>query len=238
MVVVIVTFAAALIAGFIFTAVGVIAAPVPTMVAGAAILALLITPPIYAFVLWPLAREYGRRRAVERVADDMNRLAVTDTLTRLMNRRGITMSLLDAMAQAERYGAPLVVAMVDIDHFQRINDGHGREAGDKVLTDVAALLAEALRMPDKVGRYGDEEFLALMPHTTLAQAHKIAERVRTSVAKWDFTVAGTTQRLSVSLGLAEFRKGEDLEALLSRVDEALKAAKSGGRNRIATAKSA
>lgn len=202
------------------------------------LLAFITAPPIYWLVLRPLRREYEKRTEAERLAQDMSRLAITDTLTRLMNRRGITVSLIDAMAQAERYDHPLAIAMVDIDHFKSVNDNHGHEAGDKVLSEVASLLSEALRMPDKVGRYGGEEFLVVLPHTTLPQAKKIAERMRTAIERFGFALGEKTIPVTVSLGLTQYRKGEDLEQLLSRVDEALYQAKAGGRNQVITQKPA
>jgi diguanylate cyclase (GGDEF)-like protein len=166
----------------------------------------------------------------------MTQLAITDPLTRIMNRRGITVSLLDAMAQAERYNTPLSVAMGDVDHFKRINDRHGHEAGDRVLTQIASTLSEALRMPDKVGRYGGEEFLVIFPHTTLTQARKIAERMRGEVQKSDIDLGDGHVGITISLGVTQFQKGEDLEQLLSRADAALYQAKSGGRNLVAVQK--
>jgi len=204
----------------------------------ALLLALVIAPPIYWLVIKPVRREFEKRVEAERVAQDMTRLAITDTLTRLMNRRGITVSLIDAMAQAERYDHPLSIAMADIDHFKSVNDSHGHEAGDKVLVDVAALLSEALRMPDKVGRYGGEEFLVVLPHTTLAAAKKIAERMRAAVEGWTFEHGDSKNRVTISIGLTQYRKGEDLEQLLSRVDQALYQAKSAGRNKVITQKPA
>ena len=204
----------------------------------ALLLAAVIAPPIYWLVIKPVRREFEKRVDAERVAQDMTRLAITDTLTRLMNRRGITVSLIDAMAQAERYDHPLSIAMADIDHFKSVNDSHGHEAGDKVLVEVASLLSEALRMPDKVGRYGGEEFLVVLPHTTLAAAKKIAERMRAAVDDWAFEHGGNKNHVTISIGLTQYRKGEDLEQLLSRVDQALYQAKSAGRNKVITQKPA
>lgn len=204
----------------------------------ALLLALVIAPPIYWLVLKPIRREFEKRIAAERVAQDMTRLAITDALTRLMNRRGITVNLIDAMAQAERYDHPLSIAMADIDHFKAVNDTYGHDAGDKVLVDVASLLSEALRMPDKVGRYGGEEFLVVLPHTNLAQAKKIAERMRTAVDAFGFEYGGKTSHVTISIGLTQYRKGEDLEQLLSRVDQALYQAKAAGRNKVITQKPA
>jgi diguanylate cyclase (GGDEF)-like protein len=210
--------------------------PLSAILVGSVVLALLVAPPVYWLVLLPLHREYERRLQAEARAEDMSQLAITDPLTRIMNRRGITVALLDSMAQSERYRAPLTVAMADIDHFKKINDTRGHEAGDRILAEVAGVLSEELRMPDKVARYGGEEFLILFPHTSLAQARKIADRIRAAVGKHRFELDGTRFPLTISLGVAQFQRGEDLEKLMSRVDRALYDAKEAGRNRVATAR--
>jgi len=199
-------------------------------------LSVVIAPPIYWLVLNPIHKEYEKRLKAEGEAEEMSRMAITDPLTRIMNRRGITVGLLDAMAQAERYRTPLTVAMADIDHFKEVNDTHGHEAGDRVLKDVAAILSDALRMPDKVGRYGGEEFLMILPHTSLAQGRKIADRIRASVSKWDFDLGSRKIRLTISIGLCQFKSGEDLEQFLSHADKALYEAKKGGRNLVVARK--
>lgn len=202
----------------------------------AAVLALVIAPPIYWLVLSPIHQEYEKRLKAEGEAEEMSRMAITDPLTHIMNRRGITVGLLDAMAQAERYRTPLTVAMADIDHFKEVNDTHGHKAGDRVLKDVAAILSDALRMPDKVGRYGGEEFLMILPHTSLTQGRKIADRIRASVSKWDFDLGAKKIRLTISIGLCQFKSGEDLEQFLSHADKALYEAKKGGRNLVVARK--
>ena len=204
--------------------------------ADAALLAVVVAPPIYWLVVRPLRREYKKRVQAESVAEDMSRLAITDPLTHIMNRRGITMGLLEAMAQAERYNTPLTVAMIDIDHFKQVNDEFGHKAGDRVLADLAAILADSLRMPDKVGRYGGEEFLIVLPHTNLTQGRKIAERIRAAVGVGRFSVGAKNAKLTVSIGLTQFQKGEDLEQLQSRADQALYEAKGGGRNQVVSSK--
>lgn len=206
--------------------------PLLAALLNAVLLALLVAPVVYWLVLKPLRSEHERRREAERLGANMTHLAITDVLTRIMNRRGITVSLLDAMAQAERYRTPLSVAMADVDQFKRINDTQGHETGDKILAQIASLLSETLRMPDKVGRYGGEEFLIVFPHTTLAQSRKIAERMRVAIEKADFGPVGSG-RITISVGVTQFQKGEDLEHVLSRVDKALYEAKSAGRNRVA-----
>jgi diguanylate cyclase (GGDEF)-like protein len=206
------------------------------MLLDALVLSLLVAPPVYWLILVPVRREYEKRLRAESLAEDMGRLAITDSLTRIMNRRGITVALLDSMAQSERYHTPLTVAMADIDHFKRINDTHGHEAGDKVLVEIANALSEELRMPDKVGRYGGEEFLILLPHTTLVQGRKIADRIRATLSRLRIALDGEKVSLTLSFGLVQFRDGEDLEQMLSRVDRALYEAKQTGRNRVVAQK--
>jgi diguanylate cyclase (GGDEF)-like protein len=209
------------------------------MLLDAGVLAVVVAPPIYWLVLIPVRREYDKRLAAESRAENLGRLAITDPLTRIMNRRGVTVALLDAMAQSERYNTPLCVAMVDIDRFKPVNDTYGHKVGDRILTELAGILSDALRMPDKVGRYGGEEFLVILPHTTLVGGRKIAERLRAGVNRWEFAVDKDTKlRITVSVGLTQFRKGEDLEQLLARVDKALYAAKHGGRNLVVARKTA
>ena len=198
----------------------------------ALLLTIVVAPPIYWVVLTPIRREYDKRLEAEIEAQEMSRVAITDPLTHLMNRRGITVGLLDAMAQAERYRTPLIVAMADIDHFKEINDTHGHKAGDRVLREVTAIFTEVLRMPDKVGRYGGEEFLIIMPHTKLAQGRKIAERIRASVGKWEFDLGSKKIHLTISIGMTQFKPGDDLEKLVSLADKALYDAKQGGRNLV------
>lgn len=205
--------------------------------ADAALLAIVIAPPIYWLVLNPIHKEYQRRLRAESEAEEMSRVAITDPLTRIMNRRGITVGLLDAMAHAERYRTPLTVAMVDIDHFKEINDTYGHEAGDRVLKNVAEILSDALRMPDKVGRYGGEEFLIVLPHTTLAQGSKIVERIRASVSKKIFDQGAKKAHVTISVGVTQFKPGEDLEQLMSQADKAMYDAKKGGRNLVVARKS-
>ncbi|GAB4508199.1 MAG: hypothetical protein Tsb0026_06450 [Sulfuricaulis sp.] len=200
------------------------------------LLALICAPPIYWLVLSPIRNQYIKRLRGEGDDEDLSQMAITDALTRIMNRRGITVGLLDAMAQAERYRTPLTVAMADVDLLKEINATYGRGGGDRVLKDLAGVLADALRMPDKVGRYGGEEFLIVLPHTSLVQGKKIVERIRSSVSKWDFDVGSKKIHLTISIGVAQFKAGEDLEQLMSHASGALQEAKQGGRNRVVASK--
>ncbi|MHB8622409.1 MAG: GGDEF domain-containing protein [Sulfuricaulis sp.] len=210
--------------------------PLTSIFLDAVVLAAVIAPPIYWLVLSPIRQEYVRRLRAEGEIEEMSRMAITDPLTHIMNRRGITVGLLDAMAQAERYRTPLTIAMADVDLLKEVNATYGREAGDRVLKDLSAIFSEALRMPDKVGRYGGEEFLILLPHTGLAPGRKIVDRIRASVSKWDFDLGSRKIRLTISIGVTQFKSGEDLEQLMSHASKALNEAKQGGRNMVVAAK--
>jgi len=199
---------------------------------GAVLVALLSAALVYALILTPLAHDYeATLGAKPRAAVD----STQDALTRIPNRRGITSSLLDAMAYANRYNHPLSVAMVDLDMLSEINSGLGRRAGDRALQAVAAVFTDTLRMPDRAGRFGAEKFLVILPNTQLKNAIKIAERIRGGVERTDGT-GSKKFPLTVSIGVTQFKKGEDLERFLTRVNKALAQAKTAGRNRVATDK--
>lgn len=235
--IVIIVFVAELVVMAGISSLGYSADSLGIMLFDAGLLALVTAPPVYWLVLNPIHREYEKRLKAESEAEEMTHVAITDPLTSIMNRRGITVGLLDAMAQAERYRTPLTVAMADIDHFKEINDTYGHEAGDRVLKNVASILSDALRMPDKVGRYGGEEFLIMLPHTNLAQGSKIVERIRASVSKKIFDQGAKKARVTISVGVTQFQPGEDLEQLMSHADKALYDAKKGGRNLVVARKS-
>ncbi len=200
---------------------------------GAVLVALLGAALVYALILMPLAHEYETMLdAKPRASTD----ATQDALTRIPNRRGITANLLDAMAYANRYGHPLSVGLVDLDLLRDINAGLGRKAGDKALQSVAAAFADTLRMPDRAGRYGGEEFMVILPNTQLKNAVKIAERIRNSVENTEVGNHRGKLPVTVSIGVAQFKKGEDLERFLTRVNKALAHAKTAGRNRVAVDK--
>jgi diguanylate cyclase (GGDEF)-like protein len=120
--------------------------------------------------------------------------------------------------------------MVDIDHLAQINDQYGNAAGDEVMSSIAAILSDALRMPDRVGRYNGNEFLIVLPETALDDAERLAERVRQNTANSPITVDGNTINTTISVGVTQFRRGEDLEQLISRAEQAIQSAKQAGRN--------
>jgi two-component system cell cycle response regulator len=158
-------------------------------------------------------------------------LAKTDPLTGIANRGHIESCLGDEVARAQRFKHPLSVAMLDIDHFKQINDGFGHPFGDRAIREIARVLADTLRQVDKVGRYGGEEFLMVLPDTDLAGARIVAERIRQIVAGTVFQPEN--HQATVSIGLAQWDPAlESWEALVSRADKALYEAKETGRNRV------
>ncbi|MDH4133759.1 MAG: GGDEF domain-containing protein [Gammaproteobacteria bacterium] len=196
--------------------------------------ALLGAMLVYALVLVPLASN-------EIVSPDgASHLSANsmDELTHLPNRRAIVASLIEVMSYASRYNHAVCVALIDIDHLALLNDRHGRRAGDRALQAVASVFGESLRLPDRAGRYGEEEFLVIMPSTVLKNAVKVAERLRRAVEVLGVKTRGESMAVKVSVGVAQYRKGEDLNDFLARVEKMLAAAKSAGRNRVAAPRAA
>ncbi|MGN6828429.1 GGDEF domain-containing protein [Paucibacter sp. M5-1] len=155
-------------------------------------------------------------------------LARTDALTALPNRRQFFRAAESALAESRASGRPLALLALDVDHFKRINDSGGHQLGDTVLREVALCCRASLRDSDLAARIGGEEFALLLPGTGLAQAEQLAERLRLAIAELQLPAAVT-----VSIGCAELAPGMDsADALLARADEALYAAKDGGRNRV------
>ena len=153
-----------------------------------------------------------------------------DALTGLLNRRAILTQLAGMVSGARRHGHPLSIAVCDIDHFKRVNDTHGHQAGDEVLVGVAHAMGTHLRQEDQLGRLGGEEFLVLLPDTDADAAMAVAERMREEVAH-----AAMPVPVTVSIGIATWEDAETPEAFLARADEALYAAKDAGRDRVLAA---
>jgi two-component system cell cycle response regulator len=152
-----------------------------------------------------------------------------DPLTGLSNRRAVLTQLGGMVSAARRHGHPLSIAMLDLDHFKRVNDDHGHKTGDAVLVAATRAVGAHLRAEDQLGRVGGEEFLVLLPDTDADAAQHVAEKLRAEVSRADGPVAVT-----VSVGVATW-DGEAPEDLLHRADEALYAAKAAGRDRVMAA---
>ncbi|GAB7080190.1 hypothetical protein JCM14635_18630 [Megalodesulfovibrio paquesii] len=159
-------------------------------------------------------------------------LAVKDELTGLPNRRAFFAEASKAVELARRYELPLTVAIIDVDHFKRVNDTLGHAVGDQVLQEVARCIGQMTRQTDLFARIGGEEFAMCMPQTTEPDAAFVLERVRTAMAGHPFPHG---LQITTSIGVAGLQSGQTLELLLARADAALYQAKHAGRNRVVLA---
>lgn len=171
--------------------------------------------------------------ASEHLRRELERLITHDSLTGALTRRALFTTGEAELARARRQGRPLAVLMLDLDHFKQINDAHGHRVGDRVLVDFVARAHAVLRRPAVLGRYGGEEFVALLPDTDMGQALAVAERLRTSAC-----VDAHLPPCSVSIGVATALPQDTLDALINRADAGLYEAKAQGRNRVAQAPAA
>jgi diguanylate cyclase (GGDEF)-like protein len=177
-------------------------------------------------LIFCICRDITERKLLE---DEVYRYATTDTLTGLYNRRTFGERLQQEMERASRHGAPLSLIMYDFDAFKAINDEFGHGVGDDVLQQSAALVSQNVRSADMVVRWGGEEFMILAPHTSLANAAVLAEKLRQAIEAQAFS---SEFNVTASFGAAEYVSGEGENKLLKRVDDALYQAKTGGRNRV------
>ncbi|MCW8889287.1 MAG: diguanylate cyclase [Sedimenticola sp.] len=157
--------------------------------------------------------------------------AFTDALTGLNNRHAFDCKLEEEFTRWNRYGYPLSMIIVDVDHFKKVNDTYGHLAGDKVLHVIGAHLKKATRKVDFPARYGGEEFVVLLPEVDLKGAMIVAEKIRQAVEEKPFRSGDNRVNITVSCGVAAFRKGDGRKKPFERADEALYLAKRGGRNR-------
>ncbi|NOZ00365.1 MAG: diguanylate cyclase [Deltaproteobacteria bacterium] len=177
-----------------------------------------------------LVRDITERKRLEH---KLKILAVTDGLTSLFNHRYCMQRLKREFDRSRRYGSPLSLLMMDIDHFKTVNDEHGHDAGDAVLQRLAGLFLNEVRKTDVVARYGGEEFVAILTETGRDHAMVLADRIRESVAASPFIVNGTHIDITISIGGATLTGAVGKpEELLKKADTALYAAKEGGRNRV------
>jgi diguanylate cyclase (GGDEF)-like protein len=163
------------------------------------------------------------------------KLTVTDERTNLLNDRYLRRRLQEEFKRAQRYGTPLSAAMIDLDHFKKINDKYGHDCGDQVLRDFAALLIQNARTTDIVGRFGGEEFLMILPNTDGIRAAIVAERVRRAAEEHVHRYREFLVRVTVSVGVASYpanRRIGDEDALLKAADDALYRAKESSRNKV------
>lgn len=161
--------------------------------------------------------------------------ATHDPLTSLPNREAYNERAFHELHRFKRYGHPLTLAVCDLDHFKKINDTFGHQAGDKVLKLVAQVVSTRLRNVDFVARYGGEEFVLVMPETDAEQAKTVLDKMRAAIAKTPFRFKDSPVTITMSFGIVQFRGEDSVESAFARADKALYEAKANGRNQCVIA---
>jgi diguanylate cyclase (GGDEF)-like protein len=197
-----------------------------------------ITKPINFAELEARVKSLLRIKALQEELANANarllKMSQTDGLTGVDNRRHIEQRLTEMYEHGARLAEPLACVMCDVDHFKSVNDTYGHQVGDAVLKQVAGILHESAREIDRVGRYGGEEFIVLLPGANVDDAVAFAERVREAVEAREFTYEGGTLHRTLSAGVAAWPHPDvrHQEALVKAADDALYVAKARGRNRV------
>lgn len=163
---------------------------------------------------------------------EARKLAITDPLTGLYNRRHVMEMIQYQKKLAERNGTEFVVIYADLDHFKKVNDRYGHGIGDQVLQRFAEIAGGSVRRIDFVSRFGGEEFVIVLVATSLEKAKTVAERLRSATEGEDMDDLAPGLGITVSLGVTAYRAGEEIDAMITRADQALYQAKQEGRNRI------
>ena len=177
-----------------------------------------------------LRRSLAREEAA---STELHRIAMTDELTGLANRREALAGIDRMIAAARRNHRPLTLAILDIDRFKLVNDSHGHPAGDEVIREVAEAAARIMREQDMVGRLGGEEFIIAFPDCSDSEALAACERLREAIAQTPIVLeSGTALTVTISFGVARYSNSETRTALIGRADQALYFAKKGGRNQV------
>lgn len=214
--------AAALLLGFAIAETMYVPGPVHTVNHLTGLIAIVLST--LGFLLMPFERRARRYR----------KQAGTDALTRIANRRGMAGAIDECFEQAARNLEPLAILMLDLDHFKRLNDAHGHNAGDAYLRAVADCLRTGVRRDDLLSRHGGEEFLVVLPRTGSSEARKVADQLRVRIAALAVPWQGETLSTTVSIGVATAvpTGPADRADLIDAADQALYAAKRKGRNRV------
>lgn len=169
---------------------------------------------------------------LSKLLEEAQKSSITDPLTGLWNRKQFDEFLRIEIPRAERYGQPICLIVLDIDHFKLVNDEQGHAVGDRVLQQLSHLMSQQVRLVDSLFRWGGEEFAILLPNTAISATRFIAERLRQAVSQFRFDLEGD---ITVSIGAAELERGETALSWFKRADEAMYAAKYQGRNRVVCA---
>jgi diguanylate cyclase (GGDEF)-like protein len=178
---------------------------------------------------------YKNTSELKRAYARIEELADTDELTGTFNRRCIMKNLEQEIVRAQRSRRACTVAMIDLDFFKRVNDRFGHPVGDEVLRTFGLIVYANIREIDKIGRYGGEEFLLILPEAGIEEAANATDRLRSVVADVDWPTIASGLQVTMSAGVAEVRDGDTADRLLTRADVALYRAKAEGRNRVVAA---
>jgi diguanylate cyclase len=208
--------------------------PLEFIQAIAYILAIASSSIIGGFIYGLRIKLRERNRELKEAVARIEELVNTDSLTGVFNRRRLFEVLSQEANRYSRAQGPFSVCIMDIDYFKQVNDVHGHQAGDTILRELARNVSVNLRNIDCFGRYGGEEFLLVLPQTTLKGAAIKAERVRQQVESLCFSDISENLKVTVSIGVAEYRLNEDVDETLARADKRLYMAKDAGRNRVIT----
>ncbi|HYS77577.1 MAG TPA: GGDEF domain-containing protein [Candidatus Dormibacteraeota bacterium] len=168
-----------------------------------------------------------------RYHEEVRQRITYDQLTGLLTKESLYLALDVELKRCRKYGLPLAVLMMDLDHFKSVNDTHGHLMGSHVLSEVGRLIRESIRTEDVSARYGGEEFLAYLSERSADEALQAAERVRRTIEREPISLDGVTVGVTISIGVATFPEhGKDIESLVGRADRELYRAKESGRNRV------
>jgi diguanylate cyclase (GGDEF)-like protein len=184
-------------------------------------------------ILHAIVQVYGTALCWTQRYQEVHAMATVDGLTQLLNHRSFMERFEEELERATRYGETMTFLMLDLDHFKQVNDSYGHLHGDYVLWQTAQLLRSCIRKPDIAGRYGGEEFGVIIINASKRDSLTTAERVRSSIAEYQFENDGIQNRISVSIGMSEYpADGQDTNTLVQRADEAMYAVKRQGGNAV------
>jgi diguanylate cyclase len=178
-------------------------------------------------------------RSIEAMRNELEQVKAMlhqDPLTGTLNRRGIDDAFRQEASRCERHGARLCVALIDIDNFKQLNDTLGHQAGDRALVHIASIVTNTLRPSDRVGRFGGEEFVLLLPDTRLGHSAAVMARIKGELAARPLEENNERLAITFSGGVAQRGRGESLDEIVARADAALYQAKAAGKNRVVIAR--
>ena len=176
-------------------------------------------------------RELTKERV--RMMEKLQKLAVTDGLTKLYNSRSFYSQLETEVDRFNRYKHPLALLLLDLDHFKEYNDSYGHLEGDKVLVRFSQIIKSCLRANDSAYRYGGEEFTVILPETAGAEARTVAQRIRSALETERFSPQNEQDaKITISIGVTEYQEKEELSTFIQRADQAMYLSKQNGRNKV------